>query len=196
MRVLAATNAPLEERVDEGSFREDLFYRLDVTRVELPPLRARRDDLPLLIKHFLAGFGRADATVSPRALRVLAARSWPGNVRELRNAVESALTALGTGNRLEPEHFPPPARSNAPPPGDSGFAAAVRAAVLAGARNEGRASFQDLKSELERVAVATALEITGGNQVAAARLLGMNRASFRRKMAEHGLSRPSEAPGS
>ncbi len=192
VRVLAATNAPLEERVEEGAFRDDLYYRLDVVRVELPPLRARRQDLPALVEHFLARLGRPDVTLTPEALEELEARPWPGNVRELRNAVESAVLALGPSERaLRPEHLPSAAstREAAAEPRswerfDQALAGLVQEAAAVG---EASALWDETRARLEKALVSAALAATHGNQVAAARLLGMNRATLRRKMADHGL---------
>jgi two-component system NtrC family response regulator len=103
LRVIAATNANLEERARDGRFREDLYYRLNVVTVDLPPLRDRREDIPLLVEHFLARSGGAG--LLPEALERLVAASWPGNVRELRNAVEHAI-ALARGAPVAPDHLP------------------------------------------------------------------------------------------
>ncbi|MGE0710483.1 MAG: sigma-54-dependent transcriptional regulator [Planctomycetota bacterium] len=188
VRVLAATNASLEERVAAGDFREDLYYRLDVTRVELPPLRTRLEDLPLLVEHFLARLGRPEVTASADALAGLLGRSWPGNVRELRNAVEAALVALGSGRELRPEHFAPARGAERAPLRLDGLEDVL--GRLVEAAPEESALFDDVKAAVERTLVAKALERTNQNQVAAARLLGMNRATFRRKMADHGLGTP------
>lgn len=195
VRVLAATNAPLEERVEEGAFREDLYYRLDVVRIEVPALRERRGDIPALVAHFLARLGRRDVTLAPEALAALQARPWPGNVRELRNAVESAVVALGPGERaLAPRHLPSPGASGAAEAGADAsagwarFEAALVALVQqAAARGPQSTVWSEGHVRLERALVAAALEATGGNQVAAARLLGVNRATLRRKMAELGV---------
>jgi len=101
VRILAATNEDLEERVRQGAFREDLFYRLNVVTIRLPALRDRREDVPLLVEHFLAEFGsehdRADLRLSPEALRMLVRFDWPGNVRQLRNVVERAVLLAPAG---------------------------------------------------------------------------------------------------
>jgi DNA-binding NtrC family response regulator len=185
VRVLAATHATLEERVALGDFREDLYYRLDVARVELPPLRTRLADVPLLAAHFLDLLGRPEVTLSAEALAQLLGRPWPGNVRELRNAVESGLVALGQGRELRPAHL---ARTGQPVEAsvdlsglEEGLAHLVRSAPEAGHLHA------EVKSLVEKTLVREALARCQGNQVAAARLLGMNRATFRRKMADHGL---------
>jgi DNA-binding NtrC family response regulator len=110
VRVIAATNAVPSEAVKSGQLREDLYYRLNVFEIEVPPLRQRKDDLPLLIQSFLAEFsarnGKSVSAVDPAAMRVLDAYSWPGNVRELRNVVERAVI-LSSGEFVEPRHLPP-----------------------------------------------------------------------------------------
>ncbi len=187
VRVLAATNAPLEAQVAAGEFREDLYYRLDVTRLEVPPLRSRKEDLPLLVEHLLARLGRPEVYLAPLAQAELLARSWPGNVRELRNALEASLVSLGGGSRLEPEHLSP-ARGAEPGGGASeggtGTLAALDAPLqhLVAGASEGEDLYSRIKEHVEQVLIQAALERTGGNQVAATKLLGMNRATFRRKL--------------
>jgi transcriptional regulator with GAF, ATPase, and Fis domain len=104
VRVLAATNLNLEERVAHGQFREDLLYRLQVIRLVVPPLRERREDIPLLVEHFLARASHS-ASISEEALNLLVAYRWPGNVRELRNVVEH-FVARAKGEQILPEHLP------------------------------------------------------------------------------------------
>jgi two-component system NtrC family response regulator/two-component system nitrogen regulation response regulator GlnG len=183
LRVIAATNADLEERVRAGRFREDLYYRLNVVTIELPPLRERREDIPLLVEHFLA---RAGGTgLLPEALERLVAGSWPGNVRELRNAVEHAV-ALARGAPIDPTHLPAPMALNAGTGSTDALFAVVGKLVSQRAGESGL--HESLVRALERAAVAKALELTNGNQVAAAKLLDMNRSTFRKRMEEHGLN--------
>jgi len=192
VRLLAATNVDLEERVAAGSFRQDLFYRLDVARVELPPLRDRLEDLPLLVEHFLASLGRPEVGLSEAALSELRLRPWPGNVRQLRNAIEDALIQLGGGLELGPEHFTLRDHERSAQL-DHGFEGAVCREVLA-IPSDASELFYELRGRLEQTLVEVALERTGGNQVAAARLLGMNRASFRRKMKEFDAPEGERSP--
>jgi len=116
VRVIAATNRDLRELVTRGAFREDLFYRLNVIHIMVPPLRERRQDIPLLVNQFLSQFATANRTqmltVSPEALNTLIAYSWPGNVRELENAMERLVVTL-QGNTIEAEHLPTEIRGNA-----------------------------------------------------------------------------------
>jgi two-component system, NtrC family, response regulator AtoC len=107
VRVIAATNSELGKMVSEGSFREDLYYRLNVIPIQLPPLRDRRDDIPLLVKHFLEKFSAASATVSQGAMRLLMAYQWPGNVRQLENAIERAVALSAGREALDVADLPP-----------------------------------------------------------------------------------------
>src|SRR6188474_2131260 len=115
VRVIAATNRDLRELVTRGVFREDLFYRLNVIHIMVPPLRERRQDIPLLVNQFLSQFATANRThmltMSPEAMNTLIAYSWPGNVRELENAMERLVVTL-QGNTIESEHLPPEIRGN------------------------------------------------------------------------------------
>ncbi|MCS7316685.1 MAG: sigma 54-interacting transcriptional regulator, partial [Bryobacteraceae bacterium] len=111
VRLVAATNRNLEEAVQSGSFRSDLYYRLQVVHIHLPPLRERREDIPLLANHFLKKFaeenGRALRTISPEAMQILQQACWKGNVRELENAIEAAVVlAPPDATVLLPEHLP------------------------------------------------------------------------------------------
>jgi two-component system response regulator HydG len=181
IRVIGATNRDLGEMVAAGTFRRDLFYRLDVVRLRLPPLRERREDVALLAQHFLEKHRRPDAGVvgfEPEALAALAARSWPGNVRELENAVEAAL-ALARSERLGAGDFAPPARAAAAPAQD---ASALPLSLDA----------------YERAALERALRESAGDATLAARRLGIGRSTFYRKLGQHGLApgRRAEAPRS
>jgi transcriptional regulator with GAF, ATPase, and Fis domain len=176
VRVIAATNRDLKAMVKEGSFREDLYYRLRVLPVELPPLRERREDLPLLARLFLeqyrTEFRKNVASISPEALAQLGRHPWPGNVRELKNAIERAVL-LAEGPVLGADDFP---ALSAPADGDGGL----------------RLPADGLRFEkLERDLVAAALERSGFNKSRAARLLGMDRDWLRHRAAKYGLDRPS-----
>jgi transcriptional regulator with PAS, ATPase and Fis domain len=125
VRVLAATNVNPMEAVKKGKLRDDLFYRLNVFTIELPPLRQRKADLPLLIQSFLADFNQRNnknvTAVAPEAMAILEQYGWPGNVRELRNVVERAVI-LSTGEFVEPKHLPPLVTAPPPPPATPGVA--------------------------------------------------------------------------
>jgi DNA-binding NtrC family response regulator len=171
VRVVAATNRDLEEEVKAGKFREDLFYRLQVMPIPLPPLRERKGDVPLLAAYYLDRFNREFKKrvrgLSPAATKLLEAYQWPGNVRELRNAIERAMLLIDR-DRLEPDDFTTLTRSveaaqfKLPPGG------------------------VDLE-EVERQLLAQALERAEGNQSQAAQLLGINRDQVRYRIEKFGL---------
>jgi len=174
LRIVAASNRDLAQLAEQGRFRLDLFYRLNVVRIELPPLRERSDDIPLLAQHFLAKHRRADSPVTgfePEALHALTRHVWPGNVRELENAVESAL-ALASGPRLRARDF------------SLGRERASTSAPGAGASAGLPLSFD----AYERNLLERALAETGGDAALAARRLGVGRSTFYRKLAKHGVA--------
>jgi DNA-binding NtrC family response regulator len=170
VRVIAATNKPLEEEQQAGRFREDLFYRLNVISVGLPPLRERREDIPVLVEHILATrqLGKVRYKVHPEALRALVEYDWPGNVRELVNVLER-------GQILAEEHIITvddlPEGIEAPPP------------QAAAGHDPDTLNLH----ELERRAVEAALQRTAGNKVRAAKVLGVSRRALYRLIARHGL---------
>jgi two-component system response regulator AtoC len=180
VRVIAATHRELREEARAGRFREDLFYRLNVVAVTLPPLRERPEDVPLLAAHFLEKHARAvRRTVrgfAPEALRRLAAHSWPGNVRELENVVERAL-AMSSGDVIAPEDLPPDLAGGAARPAPQGTLAALPYKdAVAGAR--------DRVSREYLVALMTEF---GGNVTRAAERAGMERESLHRLLRKYGL---------
>jgi transcriptional regulator with PAS, ATPase and Fis domain len=169
VRIVAATNQDLEKAVREGRFREDLYYRLNVIPIVLPPLRDRRTDIPLLVEHFMAKY--ADAAKSKRmseaALAVLSGYDWPGNVRQLESVIERTLL-LSEGDVIVPEDLP----------------AAVRAGI---GRVRGPLDLEIPDSgldldELERSLIVKALEKAAGNVSRAARLLGLTRRTLQYRM--------------
>jgi DNA-binding NtrC family response regulator len=171
-RFIAATNRDLQESVDNGRFRADLYFRLNVVNLALPPLRARRDDVPLLAFYFLKKFARAmDKAVddiAPDALRLLGAYDYPGNVRELANLIERGVV-LARGASLELAHLP-----------DSLRGLAVRVAAPA------RDALRTLEMN-EAAHIAQVLEYTGGNRNQAAEILGIDRVSLWRRIKRYGL---------
>jgi two-component system response regulator PilR (NtrC family) len=186
IRVIAATNQDLPKLVSDGRFREDLFYRLNVIPVHLPPLRDRREDIPLLAEHFLAKYAaqmeKPVHTISHEAHDLLAAYAWPGNVRELENAIERAV-ALEQTAAILPESLPVHVR---PGPTGSGRLAPVGATVVSERQADGGlpdlGEGFDLEArgeEFYRHYIALALERAGGVQTKAAELLGMSFRSFR-----------------
>jgi DNA-binding NtrC family response regulator len=171
VRVIAATNRDLEEEVKAGKFREDLFYRLQVMPIMLPPLRERRGDVPLVANYFIDRFNREFRKrvrgLSPAAAEVLEHYQWPGNIRELRNAIERAMLLIDR-EWLEPDNFTTltrtvtPAQFRLPPEGVN-------------------------LEDVERQLLAQALERAGGNQTQAAHLLGINRDQVRYRLEKFGL---------
>lgn len=173
VRVVAATNKDLRAEMEAGRFRDDLYYRLNVVRIELPPLRARREDIPLIAELFYARVGRrAHAGCSPLAMRLLQAHPWPGNVRELLASLESAHIQAGD-RRIEAQHLPPEIRG----PDGHGHAG----------NGPGERYRREQPAEDEKSAIVSALAETGGAKNAAAERLGMSRTTLWRKMKEHGL---------
>jgi DNA-binding NtrC family response regulator len=176
VRILAATNQDLRERVAEKRFREDLFYRLNVFNIVVPPLRDRREDIARLADQFLEETGRENKTapkrLSPEALKALLAYRWPGNVRELRNAVEVASLVAGR-ETVEPEDLPKEILGGGLPP------SAAEPIPLPAPRT---------LEEIERDAIRAALKETGGNKKEAAKVLGIGIATLHRKVKEYGIS--------
>ena len=173
VRVVAATNRDLQAAIREGSFREDLFYRLNVFRIDLPPLRERRSDIPLLAEAALERIRKEPnqgpgPTCSPFAMRMLRAYDWPGNVRQLFAVLESAAIRAA-GGRIEAQHLPPE----------------VREALKSETTLERYSARMD--AEDERAAIAAALETAGGVRTRAAEILGMGRTTLWRKMKKFGL---------
>ena len=186
VRVIAATNADLARMVKEGTFREDLFYRLNVVAVQLPSLRDRSEDIPLLVARFIdkldpAGDGREPVVVSQDAMRRLMACAWPGNVRQLANVIERALALGGGRRRIEVDDLPPDLRIEASPP-----AIAPRLA-------EDGVDLPALVIDFERQLIDQALARTDGNRGAAARLLGLKRTTLVEKLRRLGVDRVAVA---
>jgi DNA-binding NtrC family response regulator len=185
VRVIAATNQDLEKTVREGKFREDLYYRLNVLRIEMPPLRARGRDIVLLAEHYIRVFSqefrRPLRKLTPAAERALVAYSWPGNVRELRNLIERAVL-LADADSLEPADFETAHALRAAPP-ESGAAATSDIALPADGLNI---------EDVERRLVMLALERTRGNQTRAAALLGLHRDQIRYRIEKFGLKSADE----
>jgi DNA-binding NtrC family response regulator len=183
-RLIAATNRDLSKEIEAGRFRQDLFYRLSVVSIEIPPLRERKDDIPLLVERFRDVFAREHernvAGVTPTALAALVAYEWPGNVRELKNVVESAVL-FATGSRIDVSDLPPAVRAKAP---EGAAAAALEEA--APAADFGRAALVGkTMAEIEKEAIFTALQASGGNRRAAAERLEIGLRTLQRKLKEY-----------
>ncbi|HQK89181.1 MAG TPA: sigma 54-interacting transcriptional regulator, partial [Acidobacteriota bacterium] len=180
-RIVAATNKNLEERIRDGSFREDLYYRIAVIPIHLPPLRDRREDIPALANYFLKRFnlkmGKNIRGISPTAMERLIMAEWKGNVRELENVIERAV-ALETSERVEADRLAHIAAASAPPPGtmpsaitDSGF------------------ELEPFLEDVEKRIILMALQKADGVQVEAARLLGITYRSFRHRVQKLGIEK-------
>ncbi|RKY18675.1 MAG: Fis family transcriptional regulator [Planctomycetota bacterium] len=169
VRVIAATNKDLKEEMEAGRFRSDLYYRLNVMEIRLPPLRERKEDIPLLAAHFIERFNRRRnrnvAGLSPDALELMLRYDWPGNIRELENAIEHAFILCRSGF-ITPGHLPPALR----------------------AKGAGTGSpLPGTLAEMERNAIVMALEASGRSRKAAARLLGIHPTTLWRKMKRYGI---------
>jgi DNA-binding NtrC family response regulator len=174
VRVIAATHVDLEKAVKEGRFREDLFFRLNVISIRVPPLRDRKDDIPMLVRHFISeAVEDGGMSVSDDAMQALVMYDWPGNVRELQNAIEHAVV-VADGDEILPKHLPD--------------------YVIQGKQPEGRGAVslpeKGLKLEdVERELIRQALERTDGNQTRAAELLGISRPTLIYRVEKYGISR-------
>ena len=184
VRIIAATNADLQKLMAEQKFREDLYYRLNVITIQLPPLRRRREDIPLLIQHFLQKYSeenrRKVREVTADAMRILMDHNWPGNVRELENTIERAVV-LCTGDRITPELLPDylryPARTDQP-------ATVVPAEGI---------SLKDAVSNYERTMILQSLELANGVQKRAAELLQVKPSTLNEMMKRLGIHAKSNA---
>jgi DNA-binding NtrC family response regulator len=213
VRIIAATHRNLEQMAAENRFRSDLYYRLNVYSIELPPLRERMEDLPLLVNHFLAWanqeLGREVKSVAPEAMSLLQRYSWPGNVRELQSVLKQAVLK-SSGGVLLPDFLPEVIRSHSPSLGETSPATPPPARqqpqswpaceqfiderIAAGSRS----IYADTVTLAERNVIARVLRHTDGNQAQAARLLGITRSTLRAKIRDLGITiaRVIDAPGS
>ena len=174
-RIIAATNKNLEQEVKEGRFREDLYYRLNVVRIEIPPLRKRTEDIPLLADFFLKQYVEKNRKLikgfTPRALDIIMRHDWPGNIRELENLVERAVI-MARGEMITPEEFPPALTENDPgaadPPAYSSSGRTLKAA--------------------EKEIILRTLEDAGGNRTHTAKILGISRRTLQLKLKEYGIN--------
>src|SRR5436305_2411346 len=194
VRIVSATHRPLEQEIEKGSFRADLFYRLQVVTVEIAPLRDRREDIPVLAETFARQaaerYGLPPRIIAPSALRRLVEYNWPGNVRELRNAVERALI-LAEGDEVTARDLPEEI---------GGVSKATKEATATVSDANALAvpftsDFREDRREFERRYIVRCLEETGGNVTRAAAILGMHRQSLQHKLRELGLARRYVAVG-
>jgi two-component system nitrogen regulation response regulator GlnG len=194
VRIITATNRDLPRMVAAGEFRGDLFYRLGVVTITLPPLRERGDDLPLLVEHFLRRFsaemGKEVVRVAPEAMEWLRRYPWPGNLRELQGVLRQALLQA-QGPLLLPGFLPPSVRGLGGPPADAAtvnepldWEALLDDRLRAGSQN----LYAEALALMERSLLTRVLRQTGGNQVQAARILGITRGSLRTKIRTLGIT--------
>jgi DNA-binding NtrC family response regulator len=179
VRVIAATNSDLTRMVAEGTFREDLFYRLNVIPIQLPPLRERRDDIPLLAKHFIEKFAPGSGIrLSQSATRALMASGWPGNVRQLENAIERAIALTAGRQEIDSGDLPPEVRE-APQSASMPFVDFPEAGL----------DLPDYLASIERDLIQRALDMTQGNRNKAANLLRIKRTTLVEKLKRIGVDR-------
>jgi len=200
VRVIAATHQDLKELIHKERFRDDLYYRLNVIPLHLPPLRERREDIPLLAMNFLAKYSEEDKRhihgITPEAMELLLRYHWPGNVRELENAIERAV-ALGTAAVLTPDSLPEPIRDQRsetadlrPQTTDLRLGAeeqGLRSEVWSLKSSPGGVDLDAIVSRVERDLILDALRQAGGVQKRAAQILGLSFESFRYRMKKHGI---------
>jgi DNA-binding NtrC family response regulator len=171
VRVIAATNVNPLQAMRDNRLREDLYYRLNVFTIDLPPLRDRKQDLPLLIQAFLDEFNARDRrsvkALTPEAMRLLAEYDWPGNVRELRNVIERA-TILARGDFVEPEHLPPLGGLRAPAPTQASQTLTLTPGMTV--------------DEAEQKLILATLDAAGGNKTRAAEMLGISLKTLHNKL--------------
>jgi two-component system, NtrC family, response regulator AtoC len=198
VRLVSATNRNLEKMIEEGEFREDLYYRLNVFPINLPPLRDRLEDIPVLASHFVSKFARSmglrPSGASAEALNKLREYSWPGNVRELENIIERGMI-LARGGELQSSHLDFGRRAQAPSGGfptvtsDAGSGPAMMppaAAAIGGNAEDGR-SLAERLLDSERKEIMAAVEKSKGNIASASRMLGINRSTLYYRLRKHGL---------
>lgn len=177
IRIIAETNRDLKDRVERGHFRADLFYRLNVIAVMVPPLRDRKEDIPVLVEHFLKRysdrFGRPGMRVSPEAMKMLQRNSWPGNIRELENTILRAFVN-SRGDVLMPADFPDM----------SGELPISGTAAGSGLQRRTGEGLDDFLRRMENLLLQDALIRSGGNKAKAARELGLSRTTFYHKLGQ------------
>ncbi len=191
VRLVAATNRDLKEEIAKGTFREDLYYRLNVVQLHLPPLRERASDVPLLLSHFLDRFNaklkRSIEGFDEEAMRLLMAYPWPGNIRELENVVERCMLFCD-GGQVGAAHLPPEVRGNRAATLGGEVAVPMEVAVRSAEEGAGlKDVVKEATAKLERELIVRALAQTEGNVTHAARLLKISRKSLQTKMKELGL---------
>jgi hydrogenase-4 transcriptional activator len=190
VRIIAATNTDLEDMVAQGRFREDLYYRLNVIRLRVPPLRERRSEIPTIVNyyvnHYSAKFGRKDIQITPQAVDLLMVSDWPGNVRQLCNEIQRTVARSEDGAIIKPEHLSPELKRTSSPttPSTTASIATIPAANVQSAGG----TLADALAEVERRMISDALRRHNGNISRAARELGLTRRGLYLKLERHELS--------
>lgn len=190
VRIIAATNTDLEDMVAQGRFREDLYYRLNVIRLRVPPLRERRSEIPTIVNyyvnHYSAKFGRKDIQITPQAVDLLMVSDWPGNVRQLCNEIQRTVARAEDGTIITPEQLSPELKRTSSPttPSSTASIASLPSSSLQGAGG----TLADALAEVERRMISDALRRHGGNISRAARELGLTRRGLYLKLERHELS--------
>lgn len=188
VRIIAATNTDLEEMVAQGRFREDLYYRLNVIRLRVPPLRERRSEVPTMvsyyINHYSAKFGRKDIQITPQATDLLMVSDWPGNVRQLCNEIQRIVARAEDGTLITPDHLSPELKRTGSPisPTSTAPVGQIQTATIP------TGTLADAFAEVERRMIADALRRHNGNISRAARELGLTRRGLYLKLERHSLS--------
>ncbi len=189
MRIIAATNTDLEEMVAQGRFREDLYYRLNVIRLRVPPLRERRSEIPTIVNyymnHYSSKFGRKDIQITPQSVDLLMVGDWPGNVRQLCNEIQRIVARSEDGTTITPEQLSPELkRTSSPvsPPATMATLGSMPASSI------DHVTLADALAEVERRMISAALHKHGGNISRAARELGLTRRGLYLKLERHSLS--------
>jgi nitrogen regulation protein NR(I) len=196
VRLIAATNRDLKSLIADGRFREDLYYRLAVVPIALPPLRERREDIPLLVRHFIQKYderlGKRVEGIEDEALQLLLAYTWPGNIRELENLMERSVL-FADGPLIQASALPDSLRERGPIPPTPIAAMGPLGAIAAPSGASMKEIVRHAQAELERELISRALEETGGNVTRAAKRLQISRKSLQVKMKELGLRGISDA---
>lgn len=186
VRIIAATNTDLEVMVSQGRFREDLYYRLNVIRLRVPPLRERRSEIPTIVNyyvnHYSAKFGRKDIQITPQAVDLLMVSDWPGNVRQLCNEIQRTVARSEDGTIITPEHLSPELKRTSSPTAPSTLASMSASDV------QTAGTLADALAEVERRMISDALRRHNGNISRAARELGLTRRGLYLKLERHELS--------
>jgi DNA-binding NtrC family response regulator/tetratricopeptide (TPR) repeat protein len=189
VRIIAATNTDLEDMVAQGRFREDLYYRLNVIRLRVPPLRERRSEIPTIVNyyvnHYSAKFGRKDIQITPQAVDLLMVSDWPGNVRQLCNEIQRTVARAEDGTIITPEQLSPELKRTSSPTTPTG---ASIASLPSSSLQRTGGTLADALAEVERRMISDALRRHGGNISRAARELGLTRRGLYLKLERHDLS--------